>query len=189
MPRLLVFQFALFAVATIACSSSGTGGHADAAAQREASAVDTSRPGRDASADAGVLCAAPSCDLVSASEANAALGTAVMNPTSKSQMTGDSTLTTCTFATTESDASPAGDVTIQYASPETMASFIAAEGADSGATVLPNLGDAAYLSSSSGVGTLVVLVGCVSLRITATASSNQLLQLAGDIVPELRATM
>lgn len=128
--------------------------------------------------------ATPTCDLASASDVNAALGANVGAATTH-VTTGPVQLTRCQYG-----AMPG--VEIAYWVPYTMSDYLAGKANLESTlmvttTSIPNLGDAAFYASvgMNGVGTLVVLKGCVQFQISAVATSSQLISLAKTMLMKL----
>jgi hypothetical protein len=146
---------------------------------------DSSRP----PVDTGTVCPPVTCNLVGGAEANAALGTHVQNPTSVSTMVDGGTGLACSYAEegTDSGALTPAVVAIHYQFPTDASAFAAGRTMFPAAITVPALGDSAYFYTSNGKGILSVLVGCIAFEIAAVATQDELVNLANEVVPELRA--
>ena len=78
-------------------------------------------------------------------------------------------------------------VAVEYQFPTDASAFAMQRTMFPTAITVPALGDSAYFYVSNGEGALSVLVGCVAFEITAMATQDQLVNLANEVVPELRA--
>jgi hypothetical protein len=160
--------------------------HKDSGKDAPGSTKDSSRP---PPVDTGTVCPAVTCDLVGGAEANAALGTHVKNPTSISAMIDGGTKLACSYAEegTDSGSLTPPVVAIQYQFPTDASAFAARRTMFPTAITVPALGDGAYFYVSNGEGVLSALVGCIAFDIAAVATQDQLVNLANEVVPELRA--
>ncbi|HVV16387.1 MAG TPA: hypothetical protein VHH90_04215 [Polyangia bacterium] len=132
----------------------------------------------------------PTCALASASDVNAALGTAIAAPVMKVISDGTTTVTECHYDA--ADANNPGSVQISYWEPYAQADYQAGRSMYESTTMtststVTTVGDAAFTSAvgKDGVQELTLLSGCLQIQLVGKTSADQLVALAKTIIKRL----